>query len=179
MSDTARDQAEAQMSSIREMVGALECDFDRLEELREERAPLQTAVNDLLGAGAPLEYNDAVRELVEWDADNAEELAGLEAEAGDCEDREAAETRIQEDALSVEVRSDWHAVGDDSDSSAFRIVVCTGGPHVQIRGELYGSEPSCAWLEYQDWGAPVTERVNSQGDMDTLLTYARCFFFGE
>lgn len=110
----------------------------------------------------------------------AEELAELEAAADGCSDLDAAEQRIHEDALSVEVRSDWHAPGGDSELTEFRILLCTGGPAVQIRGELnsYG-EPCRAWLEFQDWGTPWTERVNREGDQDALIQYASRFYFGE
>lgn len=171
--DNAKAQADAQMRSIREMVAALDVDYDRLAELREcanENRATVTAYQEKMDdwqANA-----DASEEL--------EELAELESQAGDCESRDDAEERVQQDALSVEVRSDWRATGDDhGDPSEFRIVLCTGGPHVQIRGELSQGEPSRAWLEYQDWGTPMTERVNLAGDQDALLAYARCFYFGE
>lgn len=112
--------------------------------------------------------------------EDADELAELEAAAGDCESYDDAEQRIHEDALSVEVRSDWHNPCDDSECpSEFRILLCTGGPAVQIRGELGDhGQPERAWLEYQDWGTPWTERVNQPGDMLALLTYAGAFYFG-
>lgn len=112
--------------------------------------------------------------------DDAQELAELEAAAGDCESREDAERRILEAALSVEVRSDWRTPRDEPVDTEFRILLCTGGPAVQIRGELdrYG-EPCRAWLEYQDWGTPWITRVNDIGDEMALLEYARCFWFGE
>lgn len=99
----------------------------------------------------------------------------------DCEDREDAEQRIIEDALSVEVRSGWRtpAPGSDAEYEDFRIVLCTGGPHVQIRGELSDGEPTRAWLEYQVWGIPMTARANDEGDEEALLAYARCFYFGD
>jgi len=163
VTDNAKRQADAQMRSIREMVAALECDYDLLNELRESDGT-----------------------LTDWHDGGAEQLATLEEEAGDCVDRDDAERRILEDALSVEVRSDWvdlsEAVRDGCaaiGASEFRIVLCTGGPHVQIRGELSQGEPSRAWLEYQGWGTPMTERVNLAGDQDALLAYARCFYFGE
>ena len=63
-------------------------------------------------------------------------IAALRTAAGD-EQREAAETRIQEDPLSVEVRADWHAVGaEQSSATEFRIELCTGGPAVRIIGDL-------------------------------------------
>ncbi len=57
--------------------------------------------------------------------------------------REEAEQNIQEDALSVEVRADWHNPGDTEQSkpTEYKILLCTGGPAVQIRGELN------RWLE--------------------------------
>lgn len=107
----------------------------------------------------------------------------IDRERLDCEDWEDAEQRIIEDALSVEVRSGWtlpQAMHNAENwAEEFRIVLCTGGPHVQIRGELENGWPSRAWLEYQDWGIPMTARVNDEGDEEALLAYARCFYFGE
>lgn len=156
------------LASIREMVAALECDYDRLEELRELKAECEGH----LAAGS----DPALYAMAKADA---QELTELEEAAGDCESREDAEQRIHEDALSVEVRTDWHAVGDeDTKPTHFNILLCTGGPAARIIGELneYG-EPTRAWLEYQDWGTPWTQYFDA--DQDTLLTYARCFYFGE
>lgn len=163
----AIEQAAAQMDSIRDMVAALDLDYDRMDELREEKAAYDA--------------DDSTRLCwAEEHPEEAEELAELEAAAGDCESREDAEQSILDDALSIEVRSDWHTPGYDSEPTDFQILLCTGGPAVRIMGELdqYG-EPRRAWLEYQDWGTPWTERVNQPGDHDPLLTYARCFYFGE
>lgn len=199
----ARNQAQAQMNSIREMVTALELDYDRLEELREQYATEPDGYRvdrQANGAwmwqtveGAPTdtwaEYDTARAAIIAAWADSepeydhtadAEELAELETEAGENNDRDDAEQRIHEDALSVETRTDWAPLGDTGGPHEFRIVLCTGGPHVQIRGQLDDhGEPCRAWLEYQDWGTPMTERVNDDGDQDALLTYARCFYFGE
>jgi len=154
MTDNAKNQAQAQMDSIVEMVAALSVDYDRLEELRDARDSLDSA--------------------------ELEELAELEEQAGECVSREDAERRILEDALSVEVRSAWRTLRDNPVDAEFRILLCTGGPAVQIRGELdsYG-EPCRAWLEYQDWGTPWITRTNDIGDEMALLEYARCFYFGE
>lgn len=116
-----------------------------------------------------------------WMAEDvADELAELEAAADGCTDRDEARQRIHEDALSVDVRNDWHAPGDEEAPSEFRVLLCTGGPAVQIRGELdqYGA-PARAWIEYQDWFTPWVERVNREGDHEALLTYAGCFYFGQ
>lgn len=169
----ALEQAHAQMMSVRSMVAALNVDFDELGNLREARDNF--VIGDTAGNETP-----APAQWAEENPEDAERLAELEELAGDvCECDEAAQ-RIHEDALSVEVRDDWRAAGDDSgDPTEFRIVLCTGGPHVQIRGELNGTMPTRAWLEYQDWGTPMTERVNQPGDEDALLAYAREFWFGE
>ena len=94
--------------------------------------------------------------------------------------REQAEQTIQEDALSVEVRSDWYQPGESAEPSEFMILLCTGGPACRIIGELdQYKQPSSARIEYQDWGTPWTEfRLDAEQE-ETLLTYCRQFWFGE
>lgn len=219
--DYGLSQARAQHESIVEMVAALECDYDRLQELREERAdyelpdhapgcalmfalelnehgPCNCAVHvramrqvggsftwdvvspdgTTLDSGLPT-YGAAVARC--WEIANpeeAEELAELEAAAGDCENWDEARERIDEDPLSVEVRTSWHTPGEAGTPDEFCILLCTGGPAVRIRGKLdtYGA-PDRAWLEYRDWGTPWTKFRGA--DMNALLTYARCFYYGE
>jgi hypothetical protein len=155
-------------ASIVEMVAALECDYDRLEELREAKTDYQE--------------RDKTEPLTEsWaqaNADDATELAELEEAAGECTSQDEARERIEQDALSVEVRSGWHEPSSEPQpAEEFKILLTTGGPAVQIRGELNGGEPDRAWLEVQDWGKPWTQYFKA--DQDTLLAYARCFYFGE
>jgi hypothetical protein len=148
MKTDAKEQAAAQYQSIVEMLSALDCDYDRLEELREDAE------------------------------ETNEEFQTLISEAGDCTSREAAEERIQEDPLSIEVRSDWVTPGEDMTPSEFQILLCAGGPAVRIRGELDEyREPCRAWIEYQDWGTPWTQYFDAS--QDTLLQYAQQFYFGE
>jgi hypothetical protein len=156
---------------IAEMVAALQCDYERLEELRDERDDYEPAP---IGVGDPAAHTATWAEANHHDA---EELQELEAAAGDCKDQDEARQRIEEDALSVEVRSGWTTPGEEMEAEEFNILLTTGGPAVRIRGELDGSEPRRAWLEVQDWGKPWTEYVPA--DQDTLLAYASCFFFGE
>lgn len=140
-------------ASIVEMVAALECDYDRLEELRDER-------------------DEDAEELDEL------ELAELETAAGECADADEARQRIEKDVLSVEVRSGWTTPGEPMEAEEFCILLTTGGPAVRIRGELdEHNEPYRAWLEVQECGEPWTKYFPANGD--TLLTYARCFYFGE
>lgn len=101
-------------------------------------------------------------------------------EADDDEAREKAETCIQEDALCVEVRSTWHVLGTTETPDEFKILLCTGGPAVQIVGDLSEhAEPETARLECQDWFQPWTDVYIQDEDREALMTYARCFYFGE
>ena len=149
-------------ASIVEMVAALECDYERLEELRELASRYEN-----------------VQDFGNNEPDAIEEIQELEKAAGESESGEIAIERIQEDALSVEVRADWHAVGDvpDTANGQFVILLSTGGPASRIQGELSNGEPHRAWLEVQDWGTPWTQYFDIE--QDTLLAYARCFYFGE
>ena len=93
----------------------------------------------------------------------------------DYHDKDAAREAIQEDPLSVEVRSGWVSIGGNMEPEEFQILLCTGGPAVRIMGELdEHGEPSRAWLEYQDWGTPWTHYA-TRGAQDALLAYAREF----
>lgn len=183
--DHAQEQAAAQYSSIVDMLAAVGCDFDRLQELRDERDELAEALKEAEEAHQQADDDEreeaaealeAAREAVaEWNDDNAEELAELEEAAGDCDDEEDARQRIQEDPLSVEVRSDWASPGEELTAGEFCILLCTGGPAVRIRGELDGGTPCRAWLEYQDWGTPWAQYF--EADSATLCEYAEHFFF--
>lgn len=183
--DHGKRQAAAQAASLVNMTCALTCDYDRLQELRDEREALTEAVteaDDIHTAEQNAASLDALQEaqdiLGQWDDSNADELHTLEAEAGDCEDQDQARARIQEDPLSVEVRSGWDVVGGDLSASEFRIVLCTGGPHVEIRGELDQYQQPCrAWMQYQDWGTPMTQYFDVS--QSTLLAYCQEFYFGE
>lgn len=150
--------------SLAEMVAALECDYDRLEELRNERQ----AFNERSGTAETLPMPDD------------EELAELEAAAGGCTSREDALQRIKEDPLSVQVRDGWHDVGDTSYPEEFEILLGTGGPATRILGELdEHNEPKRARLQTQDWFTPWTDYRGDAISQDDLLTYCRCFYFGE
>jgi hypothetical protein len=176
--EQAKRQAEAQLQSILATVASLNCNYDRLEELQEERDDLESAIEDTAKVEEPGEYAAAVQDLADWDKENMEELQELRDEAGECKDRDEALERITDDALEVAVRSGWSTPGE-LEAEEYNILLCTGGPAVRIRGELSEyKEPESAWLEYQDWGTPW-EVLRLGADEDAVLTYARCFFFGE
>jgi hypothetical protein len=125
-------------------------------------------------------FDAARNELDDWDNNNKEELDELTAAVtldGDEVDEERARQRIEEDALSVEVRSGWHAPGGgDSEPAEFCILLTTGGPAVRIIGDLDRGEPTRPRLEVQDWFKPWTGYTGA--DSDTLLAYCQCFYFG-
>lgn len=180
--DHGRQQAKAQAKSLAAMVAALNCDYDRLDELRDERAEIAEALEEAEKAhnAAELdtpELEDARDRLAQWDEENARELNALEHEAGDCEDQDEALQRIEQDPLSVEIRSGWTSLGDTMNAEEFRIVLCTGGPHVEIRGEFdTHGQPYRAWMQYQDWGTPLTQYFDIEES--TLLAYCSQFYFG-
>ena len=103
----------------------------------------------------------------------------------DTEDEDAREGAIQainEDPLSVEVRSDWHTPGEViAKNTEYRILLSWGGPACHIIGELNEhNEPETAVIEYQDWGTPWTALEDVTDDQtEALLTYARQFYFEE
>ena len=116
----AKQQAQSQVSGIVGMIRAIECDFDRLEELRD---------------GLALEWSD--------------ELAELEEQAGKYADQDEARDAIHATPLSVEVRSGWRSVGEDAgEPEEFRIVLCTGGPHIELAGDIGGT----VRVVFRDWG---------------------------
>lgn len=168
----AKEQAEIQYSSILEMLAALGCDFDRLQELRDQRDDLADALNEAEKEQAAT-LEEAREALAEWNEANAEELSQLETVAGDCVDQEDAYQQIDNSPISVELRSDWTRQGEEFTASEFKILLCCGGPSVRIYGQVdeHGI-PYNACLEYQDWGTAWTKYV--EADNDTLCKYAGC-----
>jgi hypothetical protein len=174
------DQAKAQAESIAAMVAAINCDYDRLQELRDEREALADTIEECEAVETDGDEErraafEARAALAEWDEQNADDLLILEHEAGECADQDEAREIVQNDPLSVEVRSGWASATDTMTAEEFRIVLCTGGPHVEIRGELHLGTPSRAWMMYQDWGTPLIQYFDIEGS--TLLAYCQEFYF--
>jgi len=97
------------------------------------------------------------------------------------DDADALRDRIQEQPLSVQVRSAWHNPGAEGVKPAeFEILLSTGGPALRLIGDLdeYG-QPESAALEWQDWGTPWTRLPVSDKRADDLRAYAATFYFGE
>lgn len=83
---------------------------------------------------------------------------------------------IEGATLSIEVRSDWRAIGsDDTVPTHYRVLLAWGGPALQITGELdkYG-EVETAELQYQDWFTPWVGFHSGTEEQDAaILEYAR------
>lgn len=152
--DWVQDVGAPAYASIAEMVAALECDYERMEELRDERD------------------NWTASTWATENPDDDKELKDLEDAAGECESREEAKQRIEEYPLSLRIFNE--RVGGEWTADRFELLLSTGGPAVRIMGELDGNtEPYRAWLEVQDWYKPWTQYFPA--DQDTLLAYCRCF----
>lgn len=179
--ERAVEQARSQLAGVVEMVerlteeGAIQ-QFLRGQSDADLRGMLEGA--DLLGDGIGWSEESLREDVARFIRDG--DLAPAEWQWDEDEARQA----IQDDALSVEVRSGWYSPGADEDErrpEEFAILLCTGGPAVRIVGRLDGhGEPERAWIEYQDWFTPWQELVDvTSEERDALLEYARQFYFGE
>jgi hypothetical protein len=175
--DRAEQQARAQLEGIKEMVAALE--IETAAEFYAGDLSRDKCVELL--KNAEIEFDDAytdeeLREIV------VSEIVDRNIEPEDFEfDEDSARDRIQEDPLSIEIRTGWYTPGSEPEAEEFMILLCTGGPACRIIGELGRyNEPSSARIEYQDWFTPWIELVDiSSEDREALLTYARCFWYGD
>lgn len=160
--DHAREQAEAQLSRIRDMLARLEHARDCKDD---------DDCDMLINTGEPDENGNSI---YVWPVD-------MEWTRQEYHDVNAAEESISEDPLSVETRSGWHAPGEEAEDEEFCILLCTGGPAVRIVGDLgrYG-EAHSARLEYQDWGTPWTEYIGDHhsSNVAILQEYAN-YFLGQ
>jgi hypothetical protein len=99
----------------------------------------------------------------------------------DCpHDADEARWAILGDPLTVEVRGTWHTPGavDACAPYEYKILLCWGGPSVQIAGELdERNAPYSAKLQYQDWFTAWTNYALTDTEEAALLKYARQFSF--
>lgn len=161
--ERARDQAIAQMESIKNMVA-------RLEHVRDcdGGGDCELADNDLCdGLGLFLEPLPAKER---------------EKYKEEYHDEDAARQAISEDPLSIEVRSGWLSPSEFSSSriepEEFTILLCTGGPAVRLIGELdEHNQPKDVRIEYQDWFTPWEELVLDHEGYEIIEKYAAQFEF--
>lgn len=110
--------------------------------------------------------------------DDMAERAELEEAAGENTSEEQAREAIECDPLSVEVRSGWASSTDEFEAEEFRIVLCTGGPHVELVGDLDRGTPSRVRVIYKDWGTSGEYFPDSE-EREAIETYCAQFYFGE
>ena len=173
----AKSQAEAQLSSIREMVAALDREtaakaYADALDIEKVKALLDEHIGTAIHANLP---EDEARELL------ADKINEESIEPGDFEfNQEDAQQAIQEDALSVEVRSGWESSPDELKPQEYAILLCTGGPACRIIGSLgeYG-DPESASIQYQDWFTPWVDYPLDREEEADVVKYAQQFYFGQ
>ena len=96
--------------------------------------------------------------------------------------QEAAMDWVIQQPLSIEVRSGWEAVGRRLEAAEFRILLTTGGPAVQITGEIdQHNNPvhEGVRIEVQDWFRPWEPLRISDAQREALCWFCDNFYFGE
>jgi hypothetical protein len=164
----ARAQGQAQFDSIREMIDGLDGWIAAAEDAGWES------------------YHDQFNVLC-WRNKDGDTWAGTAQDLCLEHGIEPTDEMVEEDALSVQVRSGWHQPGDTEASKPeeYEILLCTGGPAVRIVGELdQHCQPETARLEVQDWFTPWAEMrplvgPDNYDSEPILLAYASVFWFGE
>lgn len=130
----AEDQAKLQVAGIVKMYLAHQLDWERFEELKNAKIEAEE-----LGESMTIEELDEFMRMVKV--------------AGEYSSQEEVLARIQEDALIVQYRSDWESPGEELKPSEFRILLCTGGPHVELLGDIgRWGEADNVRVVYRDWG---------------------------
>lgn len=89
--------------------------------------------------------------------------------------------RMQECALSVEVRGGWHAAGgEDTPPYEFQVLVTTGGPAFRVIGKLdQRNYPTDVRAEHQDWGTPWIEVDLNAEQQEAVDWFAGLFYYGD
>ena len=109
--------------------------------------------------------------------DRAEENGEAEYD-GQRLDADSLRERIWETPLSVQVRDGWRTPGSGpvlASPVEYKVLLCTGGPAVRIRGDFGQFEPETATLQYQDWLTPWMDYLDTTPAEDAaLLAYCRC-----
>jgi hypothetical protein len=114
---------------------------------------------------------------------DGEEIDGEACEHKDDDEyhnEEQARQAIDDDPLSVEIRSDWYTPGSTPEPGEFNILLTTGGPAARLIGDLDDlRQPARVRFQYQDWFKPWTDVVVTGDDYQALLEYAQHFYYGE
>lgn len=170
----ARQEAIDTVTTITSLVEACTADFDRLEELRDERA---TWLEE--NPGNFLHLNDP-RNGGRWAMacpDEADELAELLEQVGSYESQEEVEKELREMPLEVAVRSGWGHPTGDLTPAEYKIVLSHGGPHCELRGDLdNGSAHGPVRVLYWD-ASESGELFDISDEQRRALNYFVSYFF--
>lgn len=161
------------MQTTTEACHSLEQAKAQLEHIQLWHEIHQWAVNQQEPKDLSREARRFILDELDWAADPDHEAIA-----------EAIRERVNEHPLEIQVRSDWHALGETPETAEFYILLCTGGPAVRIRGELRDGCVVHCWLEHQDWGTPwancyLQNAENALTWYDALTWYAECFYWEE
>ena len=116
----------------------------------------------------PSDVQSFLKEEMDWDPEEPEHESICDA----------IREMVLQDALSAQVRTKWHSLGDEPELGQYKLLLCTGGPAVQIRGDLCSGEPEHAYLEFQDWFTPWEQYEDTTEEQDAaLLWYAEQFYW--
>ena len=178
--DYAKEQAIAQVQSIQEMIAAYEMDWDQLEELQDEFDSFGGADKSAAEQGKT-EYQSDIGmtwqdQGLNYAYDVGRALGELLNTAAGYTSQDEALDAIQEHPLSIEYRSGWATAGLDLTVEEVRIVLCTGGPHVEILGELdHNGSVDRVKVVYKDWG---TSGEVFDFDRAAVMTYCELIGVG-
>ena len=141
---------------------------ENTERAREQAGVQLASIEELVNA---LAHTQEVEETSTCTADCPD---------GTAHDPEEAREAILGDPLSVEVGGEWHTPGaiDACAPCEYKILLCWGGPAVQITGTLdKHNQPNSARLQYQEWFTEWIDYPLTHGTEETLIKYAREFSF--
>ena len=123
---------------------------------------------------AKAQYESIVEDLQALDK---AEKKGAARYDGRMLDRDTILERIQEEPLSIQVRSYWCEPEAKMEAGEFEILLATGGPACRIIGELDEYKlPYNIQIQGQDWGTPWI--TYGAADPEVLFRYANLFWYG-
>lgn len=171
----ARQEAIDTVKHIHSLITASQVDFDRIEELVEERAAWLEE-----NPGRFLHTNDP-RDGGRWylaNPDEAEELDELRLQAGEFKSQEDALEQIRELPLSVLVRSTWQEPGQTLTQAEYRITLSAGGPSCWLQGDVDsdGTIGNTVRVLYSDWDEAGELFNTTDEQRSALLDFVRYFF---
>ena len=108
----------------------------------------------------------------------------------DYDKQDVLREKAQEEALCVEFKSGWTSNPEEMEPEEFKILLSTGGPACQVKGNLdQYKQATDIEIQYQDWGTPweplqlnstyADESPNITSDYEALEWFCNCFYFGE